>query len=96
MMDEMKQIEENLYQTKNRSGQDPLNFPIRLNNKLAALASEAGRGDYRPTDQAIAVRTELTAAIDSELNKLNKIFNEQVPQFNKIVKEKDLDAVVLK
>jgi photosystem II stability/assembly factor-like uncharacterized protein len=96
MLDEMKVIEENLYQTKNRSGQDPLNFPIRLNNKLAALASEAGRGDYRPTDQVIVVRNELTAAIDSELNKLKGIFNEQVPQFNKMVKEKSLDAIVLK
>jgi hypothetical protein len=35
---EMQEIEETLYQTKNRSGQDPLNYPIRLNNKLAHLS----------------------------------------------------------
>ena len=96
MLDEMKLIEEALYQTKNRSGQDPLNFPIRLNNKLAHLASEAGRGDFRPTDQVMEVRKEITALIDVELNKLNKAFNEQVPQFNRLVKEKQIDAIMLK
>lgn len=96
MLDEMKKIEEALYQTKNRSGQDPLNFPIRLNNKLAHLSSEAGRGDYRPTAQVIAVKNELSVAIDTELNKLKKVFNEQIPEFNKMVKQKELDAVVLK
>ena len=30
-------VEEEVYNTKLRSGQDPLNFPIRLNNKIAAL-----------------------------------------------------------
>ena len=34
MSEEFTKIEEALYQTKNRSGQDPLNFPIRLTNKL--------------------------------------------------------------
>ena len=49
-------IEEKLYQTKNRSGQDPLNFPIRLNNKLAHLTSVASVGNFKPTDQMYNVR----------------------------------------
>ena len=37
--DKLSAIEEDVYQVRNRSGQDPLNFPIKLNNKIAALGS---------------------------------------------------------
>src|SRR6185436_19529031 len=55
----MTAVEEALYQTKNKSRQDPLNYPIRLNDKLNALATSAGSGDYRPTDQQVAVKARL-------------------------------------
>ncbi|WP_457652102.1 WD40/YVTN/BNR-like repeat-containing protein [Rhodocaloribacter sp.] len=89
-------IEEALYQTKNQSRQDPLNFPIRLNNKLAAVASTASVGDYRPTDQAVAVKNELTAAIDAELAKLRTILETDLPAFNDLVREKAIPAVIVK
>ena len=44
----MTAVEEALYQTKNRSLQDPLNFPMRLNDKLNAVAALGSLGDYRP------------------------------------------------
>ncbi|MFC3415913.1 WD40/YVTN/BNR-like repeat-containing protein [Algoriphagus hitonicola] len=75
---EMKSIEETLYQTKNRSGQDPLNFPIRLNNKLAHLNSVAGNGDFKPTDQAEEVRTELTELIAVQLAKFKELEQEEI------------------
>ena len=89
-------VEEALYQTKNQSRQDPLNFPIRLNNKLAALASTASIGDYRPTRQALAVKQELTAAIDAELAKLRTILETDLPAFNELVREKAIPAVIVK
>ncbi|GAB2482114.1 hypothetical protein GCM10027164_09070 [Algoriphagus taiwanensis] len=75
---EMQEIEETLYQTKNRSGQDPLNYPIRLNNKLAHLSSVVGNGDYKPTDQSEAVRKELTEQIDVQLARFRKLEREQI------------------
>lgn len=96
IQDDVKKIEEALYQTKNRSGQDPLNFPIRLNNKLAHLNSLAGSGNFRPTDQMIAFKQEITAEIDAQLAALDKIFKQDVPAFNALVKQKNIDAVVLK
>jgi hypothetical protein len=30
-------VEDDIYQVKNQSGQDPLNFPIKINNRLANL-----------------------------------------------------------
>jgi photosystem II stability/assembly factor-like uncharacterized protein len=75
---EMQEIEETLYQTQNRSGQDPLNFPIRLNNKLAHLSSVVGNGDFKPTDQSEAVRKELTEQIDAQLARFRKLEREQI------------------
>jgi len=96
IQDNMKSIEEALYQTKNRSGQDPLNFPIRLNNKLAHLNSLASAGNFAPTTQMVEFKNEITAEIDTHLNALNKIFKEDIPAFNALVKQKNIDAVVLK
>ncbi|NDE60944.1 MAG: glycosyl hydrolase, partial [Cyclobacteriaceae bacterium] len=76
--EEMKAIEETLYQTQNRSGQDPLNYPIRLNNKLAHLSSVVGNGDYPPTDSAEEVRKELTQQIDVQLARFQKLEQEQI------------------
>ncbi len=92
----MKEVEEALYQTKNQSRQDPLNFPIRLNNKLGHLNSLVSSGDYKPTASAIEFKKEVTALIDAELNKLKEVFENEVPAFNKMVKEMDVDAVILK
>ncbi|MFQ5649326.1 MAG: WD40/YVTN/BNR-like repeat-containing protein [bacterium] len=88
-------IEETLYQTKNQSRQDPLNFPIRLNNKLSALASTSSFGDFRPTAQAIAVKEELTAAIDSELTKFHAVLSADLPAFNQLVHEQAIPAVIV-
>ena len=93
MLEEMKRIEEALYQTKNRSNQDPLNFPVRLNNKLAALSSEASSSDFRPNAQTQAVYAEVTSQIDVQLGSLKKIFTEQVPKFNDLVRQKQVSAL---
>jgi photosystem II stability/assembly factor-like uncharacterized protein len=88
-------IEEALYQTKSRSHQDPLNYPIRLDNKLAALASTVANADAAPTEQAYAVERELSALIDAELAKLEKALAEDVPAFNRLVREREIPAVRL-
>lgn len=82
LSDQFGEIEKALYQTKNRSGQDPLNFPIRLTNKLAHLNSLVGMDDFPPTAQDIAVKNQLVAAIDSELNKFNILITQEIANFN--------------
>lgn len=91
----MTAVEEALYQTKNQSPQDPLNFPIRLNDKLAALFGLASIGDYPPTAQMVAVKDELVAAIDVELATLEQIWQEDLPAYNAAVREADVAAVLL-
>jgi photosystem II stability/assembly factor-like uncharacterized protein len=88
-------VENELYQTKNRSNQDPLNYPIRLTNKLAHLNGLTGFGDFPPTSQAIQVREELTQAIDEQLAVFRTVVEKDLPEFNRLVREKAVDAVAL-
>jgi photosystem II stability/assembly factor-like uncharacterized protein len=87
------QVEKALYQTKNRSRQDPLNFPIKLTNKLGAVASTAGYGDFKPTDQAIAVRDELVDKIDAQLSQFYDVRDQKLPDMNKLIREKKVDII---
>jgi hypothetical protein len=82
MQEAFGNIEKELYQTKNRSGQDPLNFPIKLTNKLGHLNSLVGMGDFGPTDQDIAVKNELSAAIKKQLEAFDTMLDAEVAQFN--------------
>lgn len=92
----MTKIETTLYQTKNKSRQDPLNFPIRLTNKLAHLNSLTRQGSFPPTEQSIAVRDELSAKIDEQLAAFEKIKNVNVKELNALIKRKAVDAIILK
>jgi hypothetical protein len=89
-------VEESLYQTKNQSSQDPLNYPIRLNNKLAALAGVVQSADAAPTDQSYAVYDELVVQIDAQLTKFAQIMKTDVPAFNQVVRDQNIPAVTVK
>ena len=91
MLEKMKVIEEDLYQVKNQSGQDPLNFPIKLNNRLASLRRSVESGQARPTDAAYLVFKELSAELKIHLDKLDRVLNsdlQQQPLSGKITLEK--------
>jgi photosystem II stability/assembly factor-like uncharacterized protein len=89
-------IEEQLYQTKNQSNQDPLNFPIRLNNKLAALGGVVASAETAPTAQSYAVYDEVVTQIDAQLQKLAQLMRTDVPAFNQLVRDQNIPAVVVK
>ncbi|MCR9200175.1 MAG: hypothetical protein NXI04_16190 [Planctomycetaceae bacterium] len=95
LVDQLTAIEKSLYQTKNESPQDPLNFPIRLNNRLSALGSTVSVGAFRPTAQAIAFHKEVVAAIDEQLAKLKRLLKKDVKAFNELVRKKAVPAVSL-
>jgi hypothetical protein len=93
---EITKIENELYQTKNKSGQDPLNYPIKLTNKLAHVGSLTNRGDFPPTQQANQVKDELNKLINAELQKWENIKSADMETFNKSVREKGIDVLKLK
>jgi len=75
-------VEKALYQTQNKSAQDPLNFPVRLNNKLGHLNSLVAIDDFPPTEQDIAVKNELTGQINEQLKIFNALINKEIQEFN--------------
>ena len=93
LKEKMKGVEETLYQTKNRSRQDPLNFPIMLNDRLSGLNRASGLGDWRPTDQSVEVKDMLTALIDEQLQILKQVIEKDVVDFNTLVKSKETPAI---
>ena len=93
----MSVVEKNLYQTKNKSRQDPLNFPIKLTNKLAHLNSltQMGSNDYPPTEAAINVRNELVGLIDEELESWKQVKNVMLPKLNQMIRDSQIDVIIL-
>ncbi|MDZ7716490.1 MAG: glycosyl hydrolase [Balneolaceae bacterium] len=79
ILEKLSSIENALMQTKAESFQDVLNYPIRLNNKLAALASTVATGDNRPTEQQYAVYEDLAAKVDVQLEELKTILDGEIP-----------------
>ncbi len=86
-------IEETLYQTKARSGQDVLNYPIKLNDKLAGVFETANSGFAAPSRQAKDVYTELASQVDRELALLRTIKTKDIPAFNELIRQKSLPVI---
>ena len=75
-------VEGEIYQVKNQSGQDPLNFPIKLNNRLASLLSIVSRGDGRPIGNAPVIFRDLSAELKVQTDKLNLALGGDLAAFN--------------
>ena len=94
--EELTAVEEALYQTKNRASEDPLNYPIRLNNKLAALYAAVQAADAAPTASQQQVYEDLATGINAQIAKLKQIMETGVPALNKLVREQDIPAIAVK
>ncbi|HEY3743841.1 MAG TPA: glycosyl hydrolase [Bryobacteraceae bacterium] len=91
----LSQVEEDLYQVRNRSGQDPLNFQIKLNNLIAALGSTVETGDNKPTDQDYVVFKVLNERLDEQQKRLNEVLS-ALPELNRSLTGKGLKPVEVK
>ena len=89
-------VEDELNQSKIKSGQDALNYPIKLNNKMAALGSTVDSADAAPTAQDYNVYNDLTAQIDAQLAILARIKTKDIAAFNKAFAEKNLPVITTK
>jgi photosystem II stability/assembly factor-like uncharacterized protein len=87
-------IESELYQVRNRSPRDTLNYPIKLNNQLAVLMGEIEMGDSRPTDKMHTVFHELSASLKKLADRLQAAESTDLAYFNELLRTSHLDAVV--
>jgi photosystem II stability/assembly factor-like uncharacterized protein len=91
---ELAIVEDSIYQTKNRSGQDPLNYPIRLNNKIAGLAGVAGSAEARPTEQTTSVFRALSTQLEGELARMKRALDGSLPKINNVLKSAGQPEIV--
>jgi photosystem II stability/assembly factor-like uncharacterized protein len=89
----LDEVEQDLYQTRNRSPRDTLNYPIKLNNQLAVLQNLVDMGDNKPTDQDFKVFDELKTRLNQILSRFEQIVSEDVGAFNQRISLKKLDPV---
>ena len=89
-------VEEALHQTKAKSGQDVLNYPIRLDDKLSSIYNASAAGQSGLSKQSRDAYAELSVRIDEQLNKLKKIMNEDVARLNQLIHEKSLPVIGIK
>ena len=88
-------IEEELIQVKSKSRQDPLNYPIKLDNKIAALVGVVSSVDAKPTSQSHQVLDDLVAQAESHYSQLDQVFNNDLLQFNEMVSKAEIPAVMI-
>ncbi len=91
--EKLSAIEEDVYQVRNRSGQDPLNFPIKLNNKIAALGAHVAHGDGKPTASSYEVFELLTQRLNEEQGKLDRTLKADLPGVNKMLTDRKLQEL---
>jgi photosystem II stability/assembly factor-like uncharacterized protein len=94
LTDKLTAVEGEIYQYRNRSSQDPLNFPIRLNNKLAALQGIVESADYKPTAQSYTVFKELSSRLDQELARLDGLVKNDLAALNTQLAAQSIEPVV--
>jgi len=93
VLNSLASVEQEVYQVRNQSGQDPLNYPIKLNNKIAALMGIIESADHRPTQQTYEVFDELSKALDTELQKKDATLKTDLPRLNAAFQREKIEAV---
>jgi inorganic triphosphatase YgiF len=91
----MTEVEEVLIQTKAKSNQDVLNYPIRLNNYLVALGGVVKSADGMPTQASYDIFTMLSKQLDEQLAKWKEILNTDVPAYDQAVQKQSVPAIIL-
>ena len=84
---ELDVIENNIHMTKNQSRQDPLNYGIRINNRIAFLLADSQRGDYPPTNQSLEFFESIKEELNIEISNFKKVLNTYTMQINNMIED---------
>ena len=86
-------VEEDVYQVRNQSNQDPLNFPIKINNRLASLLRVVEAGDGRPTNNVASIFEDVKAELKTQTDRLQQTLSTDLPAFNRLAEKLGVGAV---
>jgi photosystem II stability/assembly factor-like uncharacterized protein len=87
------EVEANIYQVRNRSGQDPLNFPIKVNNRLANLMSMVEQGDGRPGNNMPEIFGLLVDELKGYTDRLAEVWATDLAAVNAELERLGLDPI---
>ena len=90
---DLSKVENNIHMTKNQSRQDPLNYGIRINNRMAFLLADSQRGDYKPTEQSLEFFDSLVKELDKEEESYKRILNTYTMQINNMISDNDIKFI---
>ena len=90
---ELDVIENNIHMTKNQSRQDPLNYGIRINNRIAFLLADSQRGDYPPTNQSLEFFESIKEELNIEISNFKKVLNTYTMQINNMIEDNDIKFI---
>jgi hypothetical protein len=88
-------VEGEIYQVKNQAGQDPLNYPIKVNNRLASLLGVVTRADMRPIGNAQPIFNDLKAELKVQTDRLQQVLRTDLPAFNTEAKRLGLEQITV-
>jgi hypothetical protein len=86
-------VEEDIYQVKNQSGQDPLNFPIKTNNRMASLLGMTLRGEGKPTANIYPIFEDLKKELKAETDRLEEVLGADLATFNTEAKRAGVEVI---
>jgi hypothetical protein len=90
---ELTAVEEDVYQVRNQSNQDPLNFPIKTNNRLASLLRAVTTGDGKPVGNAVPIFNDLKAELKTETDRLQRTLTTYLPRFNQLAQRLGIEQI---
>ena len=93
---ELTEVEEDVYQVRNQSNQDPLNFPIKTNNRLASLLRVVGTGEGRPIGNAEPIFNDLQKELKTETDRLQRALTTYLPRFNQLAQRIGMEPITEK
>ena len=93
LSERLSAVEQDIYQVKNQSGQDPLNFPIKTNNRLASLLGMTLRGEGKPTANIYPIFEDLKKELKSETDRLEEVLSADLAAFNQAAQRAGVPVV---
>jgi VIT1/CCC1 family predicted Fe2+/Mn2+ transporter len=92
-VEELSSVEGEIYQVRMEARQDPLNYPIKLNNQIAALRGIVESADARPTDRAVEAFLELSGLLEVELRRLAETVEARLPELNGMLRQLGVEEI---
>jgi hypothetical protein len=91
--EDLSEVENNIHMTKNQSRQDPLNYGIRINNRIAFLLADSQRGDYPPTNQSLEFFDEVKKELNTEISNFKRILNTYTAEINNMIEDNNIKFI---